>query len=161
MNHLNSKFDRFLTKEINDDLQEVLIYKNKSGIYDVFGKYRIVPIGKNRFKVTHKTKVLDEEFSSTRNALCFCTLLHNNKNTEAVRLCKLDLTLSSIETDIAVHKQLGRTTKNTDKHDIYITKIEEDSVKKRQLLAELNCFINTAKVLQNQNFETKTFDSLR
>jgi hypothetical protein len=152
---VDSKFEKFLQREFTDALADVIIFVDKAGAYELFGKYTIYPLKSGNFKV----RVLETEkthmFSNVKNAVAWCTFDHVQKVHEANRIKDLDSRLSSIEVDIAVHQRMSSLANNINNKWIYINKYKEDILKKKMMVNELNSHINTSKMIQAYKF-TKT-----
>lgn len=143
---------RFFDKQLTSDLKSLVITYDKSGVYEVFGKYIIKQDAKGLFSVT-STLNNKFSFSSLKNAMCWCTLHNAGLIHQANRLQNLDMKISSIELDLAIHKKLY---KNSNPHNklIYLIKLQEDSHKRKMILKEIETYINSSKSIQNKKFTT-------
>jgi hypothetical protein len=144
------KLNKFFEDELKSDLKEVLIPKDRIGRYSLFGKYTIVPNKRGCFKVFGKD--VSVEFETIRNAVAWCTLHHSGKIREANRVQFLDLKLSSVYTDLLVHRQLLRKHLELDSKWIYVIKLQEDTIKRKQILDEIKSYINSSKMIQTRKF---------
>lgn len=144
------KLNQFFEDELKSNLKEVLITKDRTGRYSLFGKYTIVPNKRGWFKVFSKDTSV--EFETVRNAVAWCTLHHSGKMREANRVQILDLKLSSIYTDLLVHRQLLRKHVGQESKWIYMTKLQEDTIKRKQILDEIKSYINSSKMIQTRKF---------
>lgn len=144
------KLNQFFEDELKSDLKEVLITKDQTGRYSLFGKYTVAPTKQGWFKVFSKD--ISVEFETIRNAVAWCTLHHAGKLREAKRVQALDLQLSSVYTDLLVHRQMLRKHLGRDSRWIYVTKLQEDTRKRKQILNEIKSYINSSKMIQNRNF---------
>ena len=99
-----SKLKKFFDEEFNSELKNVLITCDQQGRYTVFGEYSIVPTNDEYFRV--KSNNLDLKFCTIRNALAYVTLFHAGKYKEARRIQQLDLSLSSINVDLAAERNV-------------------------------------------------------
>lgn len=149
-----AKLAKFFDAELSSSLKDILLSKDGSGKYYLFGKYAIVQY-KNLYKLycIKSQEIID--FSSLKNATAYCILLNAGKSMAANRVVSLDLKLSSIDTDIAVHKNKLKTSKDNFTSLVSITKLQEDIYKRRVMLAELNDYINNSKRIQDYNFKSK------
>lgn len=145
------KLDQFFENELKSDLKEVLITKDRTGRYGLYGKYTIVPNKRGWFKVFSKGIAI--EFETMRNAVTWCTLHHAGRIKEASRVEALDLKLSSISTDLRVHKHMFRKNQKNDSKWIYIIKMQEDTRKRKQILNEIKSYINSSKMIQTSKFD--------
>jgi hypothetical protein len=74
---------------------------------------------------------------------------------DARRIEMLDLKLSSIDVDIAVHKNKIKTSTTNFNALVSITKLQEDTHKRRMILSELTYYLDNSKRIQNDKFNTK------
>jgi hypothetical protein len=74
---------------------------------------------------------------------------------DARRIEMLDLKLSSIDIDIAVHKNKIKTSTTNFNASVSITKLHEDTHKRRMILSELTYYLDNSKRIQNDKFNTK------
>ena len=144
----------FIDSELDTDLQEVLFTKDAQGKYYLFGKYVIVRLN-NLYKVYCLDTRNKVDFLSLKNATAWCVLRNSGDNHGASRIHNLDLKLSSIDIDIAVHKNKIKNAKNNFGTLISITKLQEDTYKRRWLVSELSHYINQSKRIQNNKFNAK------
>lgn len=144
----------FIDSELDTDLQEVLFTKDDQGKYYLFGKYVIVRLN-NLYKVYCLDTRNKVDFLSLKNATAWCVLRNSGDNHGASRIHNLDLKLSSIDIDIAVHKNKIKNAKSNFGTLISITKLQEDTYKRRWLVSELSHYINQSKRIQNNKFNAK------
>jgi hypothetical protein len=144
------KLNQFFENELKSDLKEVLIIKDQTGRYTLFGKYTITPNKLGWFKVF--SKGISLEFETIRNAVAWCTLHHAGKLREANRIVVLDLKLSSISTDLIVHRNMLRKHLGKESKWIYMAKLQEDVIKKHRILDEIKSYINNSKMIQTSKF---------
>jgi hypothetical protein len=144
----------FIDSELDTDLQEVLFTKDAQGKYYLFGKYVIVRLN-NLYKVYCLDTRNKVDFLSLKNATAWCVLRNSGDNHGASRIHNLDLKLSSIDIDIAVHKNKIKNAKSNFGTLISITKLQEDTYKRRWLVSELSHYINQSKRIQNNKFNAK------
>ncbi len=149
-----TKLAYFISDELSSDLQEVMLTKDSSGKYYLFGKYVIVRRN-NLYKVCCLKDTYVYDFCSLKTATAWCVLDNAGKHTEARRIENLDLRLSSIDVDIAVHKNKIKNSNNNFNTLISITKLQHDTQKRRYILSELSYYINNSKKIQDKNFRTK------
>lgn len=148
------KLARFLDNELSSELQEVIFTTDNSGKYYLFGKYVIVN-SRSLFKVYCLRNDNTLEFSSLKNATAWCILDNAGKYQDARRIETLDLRLSSINIDIAVHKNKIKSSKSNFISLISLTKLQQDNYKRRMIISELSNYINNSRLIQDKNFRTK------
>ncbi len=143
---------KLFDSELNSSLKEVLVTRNKRGQYTLFNRYLVSPINTGLFGVIDSVTKETLEFSALKHAITWCTL-HNSKQwVDARRLQSLDLKLSSINVDIAVHRRILKQSTEHGAKIIFLTKLQEDSYKRRQTIAEITALINSSKRIQDINF---------
>lgn len=151
-----TKLAKFIDSGLNSDIQEILVTKESPNKYTFFGKYTIILNHRGFYSVFSTKTMLFKEFSTLKTATAWCVFDHVGKYGEGQRLENLDLKLSSISTDIAVHKNMVKSTNDVDAKLIYVTKLQEDNHKRRITLQEIKFYINSSRVLQEQKFRAKS-----
>lgn len=143
--------DKLFSQELQSELKEILVTCNKKGQYNVFGRYLVSPTKKGVYVVidSHTKEVI--YFESLKTAMSWCTLYNSQKWVAARRLHSLDLKLSSLNTDIAIHKRLLKNSLESEVKLTYLIKLQEDNFKRRQVIREINSFINSSKTIQETN----------
>lgn len=145
---------KFIDGELDTDLQEVIFTRDSQGKYYLFGKYVIVRI-KNLYKVYCLETRNKLDFLSLKNATAWCVLSNSGDNQRASLIHNLDLKLSSIDIDIAAHKNKIKSAKSEFGTMISITKLQEDNYKRRWLVSELSHHIDHSKRIQHNKFNAK------
>lgn len=146
-----TKLQNLVTSELASELKEVIFTTDSSGKYYLFQKYVIIK-HKTTYKVYSIKSNYKIEFVSLKNATAWCILDNAGKYTDARRIESLDLKLSSIDVDIAVHKNKIKNYKNNYNILISITKLQQDTFKRRLIISELNNYISNSKRIQDSNF---------
>ena len=147
---LAAKLNKFFDDELCSDLKDVLITKDVFGKYTLFGKYTIIPVSDGQFKVRGKDASFI--FSTIKNALAYVTLIHAGKYSEANRVRYLDLSLCSINLDLAIHRNILKNRTDDGERILYIIKIQEDTIKKRRIIDEIKTHINNSVRIQTRRF---------
>ena len=137
------KISHLFKQEMLSGLRHHYIKKDSSGI-SVFGNYHITKTKDGCYRVKQHSWMENRDFISVKNAMSYC-VLHNSQRTDsAVKLYQLDCRLSSINLDIKIHTKGYKTKKNSlDLRLIQLTKLEEDYMKKRQILLEIQKQMST------------------
>lgn len=148
------KLVNFVDSELNSELQQVLFAQDQTGKYYILGKY-VIAKRKSIYKVYLLTGSGNLEFSSLKNATAWCILDNAKKYRDARRIENLDLKLSSIDVDIAVHKNKIKSAKSDFTILVSVTKLQEDTYKRRMIMQELSGYIDNSKKIQDNNFRTK------
>lgn len=143
---------KLFDSELHSSLKDVLVTCNNRGQYTLFNRYLVSPTNDGLYIAIDSVTKEKLEFSALKNAITWCTL-HNSKQWfDARRLQTLDLKLSSLNMDIAVHRRILKQTNEHGAKIICLTKLQEDSYKRRQTVAEINSLINSSKRIQDTNF---------
>lgn len=150
-----TKLAKFIDSGLKSEIREILVTKESPNKYTLFGKYTIMLNHRGFYNVFSTKTMSFVEFSSLKTATAWCVFDHSGRYSDGRRLENLDLKLSSISTDIAVHKNMVRSNIDSESKVIYITKLQEDNYKRRQTLQEINFYINSSRALQEQRFRTK------
>lgn len=143
------KLERFFNNVLKTE-EDILITRDQNGAYKLFSKYSIVDnsgLFMVRFAKSNTTKI----FSSLKNAMTWCTLHNEGMHIESTRLYDLDMRLGSIDFDIAVHKKLAKLPKNAQSL-IYTMKLQEDNNRRRNIIKEIDIYINSSKRIQAGKF---------
>ena len=150
----------FREEKILNELKDYIVYQEIDGSYQLFDQYAII---KNKeLYVLNKLKTYTEKtFMSLRNAVTWATLDKSKNYVEANRVLELDLLLSGANENMKVHAKLIKTAKDIDQALIYITKLDEDRVKKQLISCELDGYITKTTKWQRKKFEQKIAKSER
>lgn len=144
-----TKLSKFFDDELQSSIKDVLITKDGMGRLTLFGEYFITPTDKY---VKVRGKRLSLEFSNVKNALAYVTLHHAGKYSEANRIQHLDLSLCSVNLDLAVHRNILKSKTDTSSKMIYLIKVQEDTIKRRRIVNEIKSHINSSVRLQGSKF---------
>lgn len=145
--------ERLFRQEFRDLLPNV-IYQNDDGVYEVFGRYRIVP-DQQGFRVF--CSATDEGvFGTTRSALSWCIADKNKAYNLARELKDLDYKLTALNNDIAVRTALAERSRKWEFRDPVGTKLETKIIRRKQVENRLAKCINWAKYTQQRGFNNET-----
>jgi len=145
-----SKLNKFFDDELNSDLRDILITCDRYGRYTLFGEYSISPTKSGYYRVRGNNTNI--ELTNIKNALAYVTLVHAGKYSEANRIQQLDLSLCSVNVDLAAYRNILKNKSDLDSKLIYIIKIQEDSIKRRRIVEEIKSHINSSIRIQERNF---------
>lgn len=148
------KLRNLVSTGLASGLEELLLATDNNGKYYLFGKYVILNY-KNIFKVYCLKTGCRLEFSSLKNATAYCVLENAGKYKDARRIEQLDLRLSSINIDIAVHKNIIKSKSSDFTTMISLTKLQQDTYKRKRIITELSSYIDNSKRIQENNFKSK------
>lgn len=148
------KVESWVQKEFQQ-MSSFLLWKNERGEYEVFGRYKIIPV-KNGFKVHSNNDDEQGFFSSTRTAISWCIADKYNKIDLADQLLLLDNRLNNISNDIFVRLGTAHKSQNADTKENIETKLETKILHKKELEYQLDKCVDWAKYLQKKGFENET-----
>jgi hypothetical protein len=94
-------------------------------------------------------------FYTLKHAVAWCTFDKRNMVYQARRILQLDRLLSGLEVDISLHTKIFKNTKDSNDKLIFLAKLSEDKMKKKQFTDELYRYINDSKKWQTQRFNRK------
>jgi len=149
------KLDKFISTDIIENLQDVVIYQDQDGSYQLFNIYRIAKGPDKEFIVTMNHTYTEKVFYTLKNAVTWCTYDKRNKFYESNRIVELDNRLGGLEVDISIHYKLFKTVKDDNDKLIYLAKLNEDRTKKRSFTTELTRYVEESKTWQQKRFNLK------
>lgn len=135
------------------DIQELFIVQENDGSYNVFGFYHIEKKS-DMYVVSLMADTSFEplDFSSLKYAITWCVFDKNKKNRENLRLYELDKNISALNVNIAQHTRMVEKRPAPDKY-IYVAKLNEDKLKKRKCMKEIEHFTAFSKYLQSSKYK--------
>lgn len=141
-------------KELSSKINDLLIIRENDGSYFLFGKYKIVVdnLGNHRLLDCYDNELI-HNFSNLKNAVTYCVFDKNKKSKLLPRIIELDSLLSSLDVMIAQHEKLLKKSTDSDKKSIYLAKLYEEKLKKREMTKEINGFIQTSKSWQTKKYD--------
>lgn len=149
----HEKLMQLLKEELIKELRHVYIkYENRDLV--LFGDYRIRKNKDERYEVTNS--FIDESlevFNSVKNAVTYSVLHKNGKREDVKKLVYLDTHLDTIELEIKIHTNIYHKATDVGKRGIYLTKLQTDYIKKKQVLEDLKTIINSSKQQQRNIFQ--------
>ncbi len=135
------------------DIKELFIVQEDDGSYNIFGTYLITKKGELYFvSLINDPYVLPIDFSSLKYAVTYCVFDKNRKEKETKRLCELDRYIGSLNVNIAQHEKMVKKAPDSDKL-IYVAKLNEEKLKKRKLLQELERYLSISKYMQTNKYK--------
>ena len=146
---------KLMKPNIIGDLEDVIIFQNTDGSYELFNMYHITKNENNEYIVTMHTTFTTHNFNILKHAVAWCTFDKRNMFSQANRILKLDNLLAGLEVDISLHTKIFKNAKDTDNRLIVLSKISEDKLKKRRYTDELYTYINDSKKWQTKRFDAK------
>lgn len=145
--------ERLFRQEFRDLMPNV-IWQNEDGVYEVFGRYRIVPESQCYRVFCSATEI--GTFGSTRSALSWCIADKNQSYNLARELKELDNKLTALNNDIAVRSALAERSRRWDFRDPVATKLETKIIRRKQVENRLAKCIDWAKYSQQRGFNNET-----
>ena len=150
---LDQEFERAVRQELRDIMANVII-PTDSGVYEVFGKYRIVPQQPGYKVMCSATEV--GFFNSTRTALGWCIADKYRDYNLARDLLTLDNKLAFLINDIDTRARLADRSKRPEFRESVGTKLETKLIQKKAVENQLANCVNLAKYLQQRGFNNET-----
>jgi hypothetical protein len=150
--HISKKLDRFLEQELRSDIKDLMIVQHDQSTY-LFGKYTIAKSVNGYFSVRGNNTNAD--FEDLKTAVAYTVLHHERKHKEAERIAQLDISLSSIKFELKVHRNMLRNKSYRDDKLIHEIKIQEDNIRKKFILSEIQGYIVSSRYIQNRKFNQK------
>ena len=115
-------------------LQETTVLQNENGDYELFGQYTVSKEG-NGYAITRLNDDTPLIFGSLQNAVTWATLDKQVKE---------------------IHFKRYKNSKDGDTKLLYLTKLQEDRIKKKQVAHELQSYVNTIRAWQMKKFRKET-----
>ena len=153
---IDKKLDNMIATSEFAKLQDVVIFQDIDGTYNLFNKYHIRKKDVNNIVVSLNNGDDVNSFFSMKNAVCWCVLDKIGKYQLANRVIDLDMHLSSVEVHISIHSKLFKKAKKTEDKLIYLAKLNEDKFQKRAMSEELNQYIANSYAWQQKRFALKS-----
>ena len=154
-NNPEKQLEKLMKTDFVGQLEDVIIFQNPDNSYELFNMYHINRSDTNEYIVKMHTTFTTHNFNTLKHAVAWCTFDKRNMLYQSNRILKLDNLLAGLEVDISLHTKMFKNAKNTDDKLIFLSKLSEDKMKKRQITDELYTYINDSKKWQNRRFNTK------
>lgn len=142
---------RIFSEDEIKTLNELIVYNTKQG-YELFGEFSITKVN-GSYLVSKLTSNLSETFYNLKNAVVWATMHKRNMIIDANRVRDLDRNLESTLVSMTVHTKLCEKTKDLDTRLIYSAKLQEDRVKRKLVIRELESYILNTKNWQEKQFK--------
>jgi hypothetical protein len=149
------QLEKLMKSDFLGELEDVIIFQNTDGSYELFNTYHISKNVKNEYLVTMTTTFTTHQFNTLKHAVAWCTFDKRNLLSQANRILILDSLLAGLEVDITLHTKIFKNAKNSDDKLIFLAKLSEDKLKKRRFTDELYTYINDSKKWQTNRFNRK------
>lgn len=149
------QLEKLLKSEMLGELEDVIIFQNPDGSYELFNTYTICKNSLNEYIVTLRTTYSTCCFYTLKHAVAWCTFDKRNMLHQAKRILELDNLLAGLEVDILLHTKIFKNTKDSNDKLIFLAKLSQDKLKKKQFTDELHTYINDSKKWQTKRFNRK------
>ena len=154
MNDIFTKLKKVIPQEAINNLADLSIFRDQDGSYHLFDKY-VIRRSNDEYEVTMYSVDTKKIFYTLKHAVAWCTYDKRNKIVDSNRIYELDKIVAGLESTIQGHQKLIKSAKNMDDKLIYLAKLGEEKMKKRQLYNELGHYIAISKTWQTNRFNTK------
>lgn len=144
--------NKLLNKEKISHLERKMVFQDNDGSYNLFGTY-IIKKNKDGYVVEKKHTYTTHLFTELKNAVTWSTLDKCQNFNDSARVLYLDKLLCGTMYNLLVHENLCKKTQDIEKRILYLTKINEDKIKKRSIMAELHIYTEKCKSWQYRQFE--------
>ena len=148
---LLQKFTKTISNKDMEKLSELAIMQGPDGSYFLFNQYAIRK--NNDCYVVEKDSISGtKSFNVLKNAVSWCTYEKQNRIYESNRILDLDNRLASVDSEIQVHQKLVKKAKNLEEKLIYLAKLGEEKMERKQITDELAGYVNSSKIWQDKRF---------
>lgn len=154
--------DQELEAWVRSELRTVMpnfIWRNDSGDYELFGRYRIVS-NRPGYTVYCAANSVGE-FSSTRTAVSWCVADKYRNYNLARDILNTDSRLTAVTNDVFVRMGVASRSKRPEFKESIDTKLETKIIRRKELEQQLSKYVNLAKYLQQRGFDNETARSGR
>jgi hypothetical protein len=138
------KIERVIPKDQIKSLQDIVVYQDPDGTYQLFETYSIEKID-SAYVVSSNSLSKNLSFSVLKNAVTWCTYDKRNKILDANTIIDLDHKLSRIDSDINIRQAMVKKAKNSEDKLIYIAKLGEDKLRRKQMVEQLDDYIRESR----------------
>jgi hypothetical protein len=156
VNKIDRKLDKMISNSEFAKLQDVVIFKDTDGTFNLFNKYHIKKKDVTDIVVSLNNGDDVNSFFNMKNAVCWCVLDKIGKYQLADRVIDLDMHLSSVEVHISIHSRLFKKSKKTEDKLIYLAKLNQDKLQKTAMSEELSKYIQDSYNWQQKRFGLKS-----
>ena len=154
-NNPEKQLEKLMKSDFLTGLEDVIIFQNPDGSYELFNTYYINKTVKNEYVVTMSTTFTTHSFNELKHAVAWCTYDKRNLLYQSERILLLDNLLAGLDVDISLHTKIFKNTKNSNDKLIFLAKLSEDKLKKKLITDELYTYINDSKRWQTNRFNRK------
>jgi hypothetical protein len=130
------------------------IFQLANGDYEIYNKYRIHKESAHYLVHRHRDEQ-DFRFNKLRNAVTWCIYNTRDDIAGSNRIVELDRQQTATDIEIQQHKRMLGTC-SPELYPIYVTKLQENLVKQKQIQTKLDKYITTARQWQLKETENAT-----
>lgn len=152
---IDKKFEQVIGKSAISKAEDISVFKESDSSYILFNAYLITK-NTNGYLVSTKNTHTVNIFYLLKNAVSWCVNDKRNKIIQAKRILELDQRLCGMDAQVQLHKKLFKTAKNTESKLIYIAKLNEDKIKKYNIINELQKYIDESCEWQQKRFNSNS-----
>lgn len=138
------KIERVIQKDQIRSLEDIIVYQDENGIYQLFETYSIEKVD-SLYVVSGNKMTKNLSFAVLKNAVTWCTYDKRNRIIDAKKIFELDQQLSRIDSDIIIRQSMIHRTKIADEKLIYIAKLGEDKIRRKHMVKQLDDYIQESK----------------
>ena len=142
------KIERVIPKEQIKSLQDIVVYQDEDGTYQLFEQYSIEKVGSS-YIVSGNSLSKTLSFSVLKHAVTWCTYDKRNKILDANSILDLDHKISRLESEINIRQAMAKKAKSPDDKLIYIAKLGEDKLRRKQMIEQLDSFVRESRNWQS------------
>ena len=113
-NNPEKQLEKLMKSDFLGELEDVIIFQNTDGSYELFNTYRINKTSKDDYIVTMLTTFTTHQFNTLKNAVAWCTFDKRNMLSQSNRILILDNLLAGLELDILLHTKIFKNAKTSD-----------------------------------------------
>lgn len=149
-----SRLAKTMGNSIITDLQDISVLKDDDGTYQLFNKYTIIRKD-SQYEITGSSIIESLKFFTLKNAVAWCSFDRRVRVSDCKRIIQLDHNLAGIETSILQHQRMAKNAKDVEYELIYLAKLGEERLKRKQMTTEMNSYIQESKNWQLKRFSAK------
>lgn len=149
------KLEKVIPKNEIQALQNISMFKEDDGAYNLYNKYLIKKNSDGIYVVQVLGTYTEKSFYKLKNAVAWCSFDKRAMYANARRLHQLDQLVFSMDTEIQLHASLIKKSKNEESKLIYLSKLTQEKARKRNFTIEIEHYLNEFKRWQNTLFDSK------
>jgi len=136
--------------DLRNKIKDLFIVREDDGSYNLFGRY-LIENKDGEYLLQEKGEDTLHVFYFLKHAVTWCVLNNNKKYKDVRRILELDSELVSLDAAIENHTRLAR--KKCENAQIYNAKLQEEKLKKRKVLEEINGYTALSKHIQSKKYK--------